>query len=201
MYARAIDDAAFRLRELRREEWGDLGLAAVAVSLSLLATQLWPTLALPFFLGGAVVAARGARAAWRRWELVDGLAAERDAYVIEEVRRWALREAASERRRLFAAYIRSALRQPPPGGFGVAAAELAELASELEDETLALDPACAVACARLVRDPDGSPLLNAALGSEELRSRVRHIRSGFAPQEDSDVRTTRNAAQRRLRWH
>lgn len=181
MYARAIDDAAFRLRELRQEELVDLGLAALAVSLSLLATQLWPALALPLFLGGVFVAARGASAAWRRGELVDGLAIERDAYVIEEVRKRALREAAPERRCRLAACVRIALRQPPPGGFGMAAAELEELASQLEDETLTLDPGSAMACARLVSDPYGSPLLNAALGSAELRSRVRQIRAGFAP--------------------
>jgi hypothetical protein len=181
MYARAIDDAASRLRELRQEERGDLGLAAVAISMSLLATQLWPTLALPLFLGGAFVAARGARAAWRRAELVDGLAADRDAHAIEEVRRRALREADFERRCLYAAYVRAALERSPAGGLGVAAEELEELASELEDETLALDPASAVACARLASDPYGSPLLNAAHGPEELRSRVRQARAGFAP--------------------
>ena len=201
MYARAVDDAAIHLRELRQEAWGDLGLAAVAVSLSLLATQLWPTLALPLFLGGSAVAVRGASAAWRRAELVDELAAVRDAHVIQEVRRRALREAASARRRHFAASVRAALRHPPPAGFGATAVELEELASELEDETLTLDPACAVVCARLLSDPYGSPLLNATLGPEELRSRVRQIRSGFVPQEESDRRTTRTAAQRRRRWH
>ena len=179
MDARTIDDAALRLRELRQEERSDLGLAAVTVGLSLLATQLWPDLAVPLFLGAAFVAARGVGAALRRLELVDGLAVEHDAYVIAEVRKRAFRDTTPERRRLFASYVRSALLRPPPGGFGAAAAELEALVSELEDETLTLDPACAAACERLVNDPTGSPLLNADLGLDVLRSRVRRIRCGF----------------------
>jgi hypothetical protein len=179
MDARTVDDAALRLRELRQEEWSDLGLAAVAVAVSLLATQLWPDLAVPLFLGAVFVAARGVVAALRRLELVDGLAVEHDAYVIAEVRKRALRATAPDRRRLLASYVRSALLRPPPGGFGVAAVELEALVSELEDETLTLDPACAVACERLVNDPSGSPLLNADAGLDVLCSRVRQIRSGF----------------------
>ena len=61
----------------------------------------------------------------------------------------------------------------------LAAEELEALACELEDEELALDPACAVACMRLLSDVSESPLLNPALPPELLRSRVRQIRSGF----------------------
>jgi hypothetical protein len=181
MDARTVDDAALRLRELREEEWGDLGLAAVAAGLSLLASQLWPELAVPFFAGAAFLAVRGAGAVVRRVELLDRLAADRDAYVITEVRDRALRDAAPDRRRHYAAYVRVALLRPPPGGFGPAAAELEALAAQLEDETLTLDAACAVACERLVNDPYGSPLLNPDLGLDVLRARVRQIRSGFAP--------------------
>jgi hypothetical protein len=181
MDARTVDDAALRLRELRHEEWSDLSLAAAAAGLSLLATQLWPELALPLFLGAFFVAVRGVSAAVRRTELVDGLARERDAYVIGEVRQRAVRDTAPDRRRLFASEIRAALRHPPPGGFGRAAPELEALASELDDATLKLDPACAVACERLVRAPYGSPLFNAGVGLDLLYSRVRQIRSGFAP--------------------
>jgi osmotically-inducible protein OsmY len=35
MYARAVDDAGARLRELREEEWEDLGLGALALGLAL----------------------------------------------------------------------------------------------------------------------------------------------------------------------
>ncbi len=182
MYARAVDDAGSRLRELRHEEWSEFGLGALAIGFALLATQTKPEFAIPLFVGGLVVAVRGAIAAWRRWEIIDGLAAEPDAYVIAEVREHALAEATIDRRRLYAAYIRYVLRTSGAGAFGVATRELEALVSELEDPNLTLDPACGVACARLVSDPAGSPLSRAGgLSPEELRFRVRRIRSGLAP--------------------
>jgi hypothetical protein len=57
--------------------------------------------------------------------------------------------------------------------------ELEALATELEDDELALDPERAVACMGLLSDLDGSPLLNSALPPDELRARVRQIRAGF----------------------
>ena len=182
MYARAVDEASSRLRELRQEEWQDLGLAALSIGLALTATQLRPALAMPFFLGGVVLGARGIRALWRRWDLVERLAGERDAYVIPEVLAYAAREATVDRRRTYAVLIRGQLQQT-----GVVyrdremlvAEELEALARELEDDELALDPACAVACMHLLSDVSESPLLNSALPPELLRSRVRQIRSGF----------------------
>ena len=59
--------------------------------------------------------------------------------------------------------------------------DLAALASELDDDELAFDPAAAMACTRLLADPYDSPLLDASRPPEELRSRVQQIRSGFGP--------------------
>lgn len=50
------------MRELRHEEWEDLGLAALAVVFAVAATQVRPALALPLFLGGVALAALGLRA-------------------------------------------------------------------------------------------------------------------------------------------
>ena len=180
MDARAVDEAASRLRELRREEREDLGLAALALGFALTATQLRPTLALPLFIGGLGVGALGLRALWRHWDLLERLAGERDAYVIPEVRSRASVEATLERRSSLAALIRSRLREPVEARIVAAAAELEALAAELDDDELALDPACAVACMRLLSDLAASPLLNPQLPPEDLRSRVRQIRLGFA---------------------
>ena len=182
MYARAVDEASSRLRELRQEEWQDLGLAAVSVGLALAATQVDPAFAMPLFLGGVVVGARGVRALWRRWDLVDRLAGERDAYAIPEVLAYAAREATVARRHTHAALIRGELEQTELAyrdRVMLAVEELEALACELEDDELALDPACAVACMRLVSDVSESPLLNPDLPPELLRSRIRQIRSGF----------------------
>ena len=183
MYARAVDDAGERLRELRHEEWEKLGLAALALGLAVTATRVRPSLALPLLFGGFVVGALGVRALWRRWDLVDRLAGERDAYVIPEVLRYASREATMDRRSAMATVIRGWLEEPVPSletRVRPAAAELEALVSGLTDGSLELDPACAVACQRLLSDVDESPLLNAA-PPEELRSRVRQIRAGFRP--------------------
>lgn len=180
MHARAVDDAGSRLRELRREEWSDLGLGAAALAAALVATQVQPGFAVPLLLGGVVVGARGLAAAWRRSELIDGLAGEPDAYVIDEVRAHALREATIERRRLYASYIRHALLTEESELHGATRSELEELAAELEDERLVLDPACAVACARLVSAPYRVALRDPSVTSSEVRGQARRIRAGFA---------------------
>jgi hypothetical protein len=184
MYARAVDEAEARLRELRRAAWEDFALAASVSALALAATQVWPPFALPLFVGGVVGWALGVRALWRRWDLVDRLAGERDAYAIPEVLDYALREATMERRRSLAAYLRRALEESRVTGEErvlAACDELEGLACELEDEGLVLDPACAVACLRLLSDVAASPLLNQELPAELLRSRASQIRAGFAP--------------------
>ena len=86
MVARALDDAAARLRELRHEQWADFWLASIVLVLALAATHIRPDLALPLFAGGVFVLVAGMRAAWRRWDLVDRLASDRDGRTIPEVR-------------------------------------------------------------------------------------------------------------------
>jgi hypothetical protein len=180
MYARTVEDASARLHELRQEEIQDLVLAGVALGAAVAATQLLPVLALPLFIGGLAIGGLAVRALWRRWDLVDRLAGEPGAYTISEVHEYALRETTMERRRTFAALIHNGLE---PGSacqpMLAEADELEQLAADLEDEELELDPACAVACLRLLSDPTESPLLNPAFPRESLRSRIRQVRSGF----------------------
>lgn len=180
MYARAVDEAGARLRELRREEWEELGLGALALALALVATQLYPPLAVPLFVGGVAVGAFGLRAVWRHWDLLDGLVDQRDAYVIPEVLAYASREATMDRRRCFAAVIRTTVqpRRALDRGSDALVEELDALAAELDDETLELDPACAVACMRLLSAPE-SPLFDPAASPLDLRASVRRIRNGF----------------------
>ena len=112
MYARAVDESAARLRELRHEERSSLGLGALALALSLVATSLRPELAVPLFIGGIAVGALGVRAVWHRWDIVDRLLGERDSYVISEIRERAVYETTMERRRVLAAGLRGSLREP-----------------------------------------------------------------------------------------
>ena len=182
MYARAVDQADARLQELRQEERVELGLAAVALAASLVSTEVLPELTAPLFIGGLVVGLLGLRTLWRRWDLLERLSGERDAHVISEVRALAVREATMERRECFAALIRIKVREAELRSDArvlVVANELEALASELENPELTLEAAAGVACARLLSDVARSPLLNAALPAEDLRSRVRQIRSGL----------------------
>jgi hypothetical protein len=184
MYARAVDDAAERLRTLRQEERGNLGLAALALGLAVAVTQVHPQLALPLFLGGLVVGAIGLRAVVLRWDLLERLAGEHDALVIPEVLAYASREATIDRRRTCAAMLRRDLGTPGRTGDArlvAVADELEALACELEDGALLLDPVAAVACVRLLTDIPYSPLLDPAAPVAELRSRILQIRSGFEP--------------------
>jgi hypothetical protein len=184
MYARAVDDASIRLRELRHEKREDLGLGALALGLAVAATAVRPELAWPLFAGGVAVGALGVRALWRQWDLVERLAGERDAYVIPEVRDFASREGTMECRHEYAALIRGWLARPGvavESRISASADELEALVAELDDDELTIDPACAVACMRLLSDLAESPLLNPERPAAELRSRVRQIRSGFEP--------------------
>lgn len=182
MHARAVDQADARLRELRQEERVELALAAVALAASLISTEVLPELTAPLFIGGLVVGLLGLRTLWRRWDLLERLSGERDAHVISEVRALAVREATMERRECFAALIRIKAREAELRSDArvlVVADELEALASELENPELTLEAAAGVGCARLLSDVARSPLLNAALPAEDLRSRVRQIRSGL----------------------
>jgi hypothetical protein len=93
MVARAVEDAGRRLQDLRREEWQDYALAAVTLGLAVTASVACRALALPLFVGGLFATSRAILAGWRRWDLLDRLVVERDAYAIPEVRARADQEA------------------------------------------------------------------------------------------------------------
>ena len=181
MLARAVEDAGHRLHALRVEEWEDGGVAVAAFGLAIAASAVRPAFALPLLLGGLFVAARGVVAAWRRADLLDRLVGERDAYVLEEVRGRAEREARMANRRVLARVIRARLELAENTRVVAFAEQLAELAAELDDPLLELDPACAVACSRLLNDYIRSPLLNSMLPEQDVRSWIVQIRSGFRP--------------------
>jgi hypothetical protein len=182
MYARAVDDAAKRLQELRHEEREDLALGALALGLAVATTQLNATLAAGLFLGGVFVGARGLRALWRRWDLIDRLSGELDAYAIAEVHRHASRRATMKSRRGFARAIRGFVHPPsyyapPPAAV---ARELDALARDLDDPRLALDPDRAVSCMRLLGDLSERRALN-TVAWDDVRAQARRIRAGFRP--------------------
>lgn len=184
MVARDVDQAARELAAWRREARQQFGLAAVAFALALGASQLRPAFAVPLLFGGVAALALGVRALAKRWELLDRLLLDRDAYAIGDVRARGAQATSMKSRHALASSIHCLLAQPdltPSGRVGAAAQELEELADELDDEDLALDPTSAAECMRLLNDVSESPLRNPAFPLEDLRARVSRILAGFRP--------------------
>ena len=184
MYARAIDEAEARLLELQQEERYRLGLSAVALAAALAMTAIYVPVVLPLFVGGLAVGALGMRTFWQRWDIVDRLADEREAYIIPEVLSYAARDTRMERRSTSAALIRSRLCTAAlvcSSPVLAQAKEFEALACELEDRDLELDPACAVACRRFLTDGTVSPLFDDAARREDIESWIVRIRDGFRP--------------------
>jgi len=185
MTVETIKENERRLRDLRQDEWADLTLAVLAMGLALTASFLHPPLALPLFVGALASSVLAGRAFFRRSELFDRLLLDRDAYSIPEVRRRADEIAAMESRHALADAVRNRLRPAPGCSISprVAAVvdELETLAGELDDETLSLDPACAVRCHQLLNNYAESPMLNYLLPEQDVQVWVRRIRCGFEP--------------------
>ena len=192
MYAWQIDSAANELRGLRHEEVLDAVLAALTFGLALAASELARPFAVPLLVGALSSIFLTARAFWRHWDILDRLLLERDAYRIAEVRRRADRSASMTNRQLLAASITRLLGHPYSACAARVLAEaegLEALARELDDPGLILDPLCAVACERLLREVASSPLYNEALPAGDTGVRIRQIRAGFdlRPAEESPL--------------
>jgi hypothetical protein len=185
MYARQVDEQSTELHELKHDELELAALTVLCFGLAL-AAHGRPTIALPLLIAGMAGAALAVRAFWRRWDLVDRLLLERDAYEIDEVRERAEHTALLENRRSLASSIRWRLEHAtafaePEGRLLLLAPELGELADELDDETLDLDPLRAVECERLLSDGLASPLVDATASVDDVFAWIRRIRAGFAP--------------------
>jgi hypothetical protein len=186
MVARAVEAADRRLHHLRQAGRQDGALAAAAFGLAVVASTFHSSFTLPLFAGGWIFAWRTVRHAWRRWDLLDRLLVEPDAYVIPDVRRRAERQAGMANRRSLSRSIRFQLELGTNPRVVSAAGELAGLADELDDAQLELAPACACACRRLLNDDLASPLINSGLPADDVRSQLRQIRGGFhRRQQDS----------------
>jgi len=182
MTARSLETTRDRLSSLRVEALEDAALGSLALALSLVATRVAPGLAVPLLLGGLTALCFAVRSYWRRWDLIDGLLLDREAYAIADVRSRGERSATLENRRMLADSARRLLVCPclsAPERVRSLAVELEKLADDLDDRGLLLDPTCAVACERLLTDASTSPLLNAELPVEDARARLLRIEAGF----------------------
>ena len=184
MHARQVEEQSTELHELKHDELELTGLTILCFGLAL-AAHGRPSIALPLLTAGLAGAALAVRAYWRRWDLVDRLLLERDAYGITEVRARAEHMALLENRRSLASSIRWRLEHAsaftePDGRLLRVVPELTALADELADETLELDPLRAVECERLLTDGLTSPLVDPTASVDDLYAWICRIRAGFA---------------------
>ena len=185
MYARRVEEQSTELHELKHDELELAGLTVICFGLAL-AAHGRPMIALPLLAAGLAGSALAVRAYWRRWDLVDRLLLDREAYAIDEVRERAEHTALLENRRSFASSIRWRLEHAgafaePDGRLLRLVPDLAALAAELDDETLDLDPLRAVECERLLTDGLTSPLVAATASIDDAFASIRRIRAGFSP--------------------
>lgn len=172
MTAREIDDAAVRLRELRLLSVENLVLAGAVFALALVASTLWPAVALSLLAGAMAATFLGTRAFVRRWFLLEDLAGEQDAYVLDAVRRFGADAASLERRRVLAGSLRARLAA---SDLADVREELLELVARLEDERPAPAPQTVVALDHLLHE------WPASLPPDEFRARLRSLLETLDP--------------------
>jgi hypothetical protein len=182
MTARQVDDVRRRLRELKAETLEDMALAAMAFGAALGASEYRHSFAVPFLLGALGLTGLGMRALVRRALLLEDLAGSRDAYVIPDVHKLALRAASPEHRRQLARSLRATLTESSSHEVAArqscARTEIEELVGALEDDRLSWDPETVVRLERWLNDPAGS-FRDGSVAVAELRARLRSVLAGF----------------------
>jgi len=180
MHARGVERRRDELRGLRTRVVEGLVLAPTVFAGALVASHVYPPLAVPLFIGASSVALRAMIAYIRRQLLIEDLALDSEALAIDDVRRFALRAASPKSRAALARSIRRMLEASDGQVEGVEAnrAELGELADALEDERLELELTEAVRLHKL--DAEGwLPFYEPGASAVDARARLRHILSGF----------------------
>lgn len=181
MNARQIEQADERLHDLKVRAVEDMVLAACGFGLALAATQLRPAFAVPLLVGAIALCFLGVQALVRRSFLIEDLAADRDAYVIPDVRGFGLRAASPAHRHQLARVLRVALlgsTYETAERLQAVRPELDELIADLEDDSLRWEPPAAVGLERWLNDPLGS-FHDQTVPVTELRSRLRVFLAGF----------------------
>jgi hypothetical protein len=180
--ARSIEEAGRELGLGCWEAFADAALAFVAGALAVLfGSRAALALAIAAFAFALALVA-----AARRYLLVERLALDPDAYVIGAVRRYGRRLTSRRTRERLSRSLRSLVAEPwrcgfctVPGRVAAFAADLEQLACELEDAECEVEPVSAAGCLRLLSDGGESPLLNPAVPVEDLRAALLRIQCGI----------------------
>jgi hypothetical protein len=172
MTARAVQQLEARLDDLRRVGWARLGTAAAAALLAAPAHMLDPALSIALAAGSCVVAMLAIRAFVDRCDLIDSVAADRDALAVAAVRARAERIAAPQELARAAAMLRQLADRESDSRLVACRPELLELADTLS--TAPPERSVAVACVRFV-ETSQSALFDVRVTGVELRSELRHL--------------------------
>jgi hypothetical protein len=184
--ARALDDAAARIRHTRRRSSESLVLAAFAAAWAGLAAVTNTRLAVALGVGVAFELAAAVWFALTRRGLIAGLAVEPDAYVLPEVRAYGAQIAGPRPRRDLAVGIRKMVREavrPDSLYLGERvqryARDLEALAHDLTAPGVRVHPASVAACRRFLSEAAESPLYNPRLPEDDIPRILRRIRAGI----------------------
>jgi hypothetical protein len=173
MTARAVQQLEARLEDLCRVGWSRLGTAIAAALLAGPAHLLDPALSAALAAGAFVLALLSLRAFADRCELVDSLAADRDALTIAAVRARAGQIAARRELDRAAATLRRLAESNKTPRVAACRPELLELADALLSPP-APELSVAVACVRFVEAPE-SPLFDLQVSGVEICAQLRHL--------------------------
>jgi hypothetical protein len=186
MHERALEEAAARVRQLRRRVRDAGVLALVAAVLALALTALSTPLAVSFAVAALIEGVVAAAAALRLRATLEMLALVGRAYAIPEVKMYAGKIAGVRGRRRTAEAFQRMLCQGDdqavlwlPERVHAVERELRTLADALTTADGRLGLIGAVACRQLVTNPVRSPLYNPELSVEELDARIHHITRAF----------------------
>ena len=186
MLARDVEQAATALARSKRRA-ADAGLlGGASAALAVAATLISVPLVLGLAVGALAELAVAAGVVLVRRELIARLALDPAAYAIPEVEAYGRRLVRPPERARLAAWL-DEIRVDAylPGNLYLAdrvsrfAHELEALARDLGSPSLAIEPASAAACRRLLTHAVESPLYNPRVPAGELEIALRRIRAGI----------------------
>ena len=186
----AVRQGAAEVASLRRLTLQRALVAAAAALVAAVVTGLNARIGVAFAVGSAGELALAWVAYARRREVLLLLAAERDGYVLDEVRRFGASLTSWERRLALARSIEAILHEASRsdsvflvGRVAAQAPALTIIARLLADREAAVEPIAMATLFLLLRDGTRSPLLNQTATPAELGRAVERILNGIHARE------------------
>jgi hypothetical protein len=183
-----LDKAAARLKAMRERRRTRLMTATAALCLAAGALLYSDPLAISFLVGVGCALALALADTYRRRELLAGLALDRQAYALPEVRRYgAGLVMLSGRQRVAAALERVLENAGTPGSCYLSQrvdafrGDIAGLASAVRAPDARVEPTSIARCWRLLTRAAESPLYNHRIPADDLGFELQRIYAGIRP--------------------